>query len=90
LEKILDFSTVSAGGTGLGLKMSKRNLEDFMASIFEGQRLLYIDHNPRGLSTASSFVLQSIHCVVTGLAFRRAREISSPHFSQTPKVLFSI
>ena len=44
----------------------------------------YNDHNPRVLSVASSFVLQSIHWVVTGLALRRAREISSQHFSQTP------
>jgi hypothetical protein len=46
--------------------------------------------SPSAFSFASSLSLQSMHWVVTGLAFRRWKEISSPQVSQIPNVPFSI
>ena len=46
-------------------------------------------HNPLSLSSFSCFFLQLMHKVVTGRAFKRFSEISSPHASQMPYVSFS-
>ena len=56
----------------------------------DGKTLRARDYSPRCFSIFSSFVLQSMHCVVTGRAWRRFSEIGPPQVSQMPKVPSSI